>query len=59
MDSTPDISADGVQHRWRRDRAQIDVIIPEGVGERAAGLTVGGGASTVAAPGTTQALNRT
>ena len=36
MGFTPDISGDGIQHRWRRDQAQIDVLIPEGVGERAA-----------------------
>jgi hypothetical protein len=35
----PDISGDGIQHRWRRDQAQIDVLIPEGVGARAAART--------------------
>ncbi|WP_141014739.1 hypothetical protein [Nocardioides sambongensis] len=60
MGFTADTSADGVQHRWRRDLAQIDVLIPEGVGERAAAAATGiGGAPTVQAPGTTQALNRT
>lgn len=56
---TPEISGDGLQHRWVRDYAQIDVLIPEGVGERAASLAGVGGAPTVRAPGTTQALNRT
>ncbi len=51
-------SADGLQHRWRRDLAQIDVLIPEGVGERAAARAGAGGAPTLAAPGTTQALSR-
>ena len=55
---TPDTSADGVQHRWRRDHAQIDVLIPEGVGERAAARLGAGGAPTVSAPGATQALSR-
>lgn len=55
---TPDISADGMQHRWRRDLAQVDVLIPEGVGARAAARHGAGGAPTVSAPGTTQALNR-
>lgn len=39
---TADISGDGIQHRWRRDLAQIDVLIPEGVGERAAATTGAG-----------------
>ncbi len=52
-------SGDGVQHRWCRDRAQIDVLIPEGVGERAATRLGVGGAPTISAPGTTQALDRT
>lgn len=55
---TPDTSGDGIQHRWRHDQAQIDVLIPEGVGARAAAITGAGGAPTVRAPGTTQALNR-
>jgi hypothetical protein len=32
----PDTSGTGHQHRWRRDEAQIDVLLPDGVGERAA-----------------------
>ena len=55
---TPDISGDGIQHRWRRDQAQIDVLIPEGVGQRAASRIGAGGAPTISAPGTTQALDR-
>ncbi|MGA8988138.1 hypothetical protein, partial [Aeromicrobium sp.] len=43
MGFTPDMSGDGFQHRWRRDRAQIDVLIPEGVGERAAARSGAGG----------------
>jgi hypothetical protein len=58
MGFTPETSAEGIQHRWRRDKAQIDVLIPEGVGERAAALTGAGGAPTIRAPGTTQALKR-
>lgn len=53
-----DISGDGVQHRWRRDLAQIDVLIPEGVGQRAAARAGAAGAPTVASPGSTQALAR-
>ena len=55
---TPETSGDGIQHRWRRDLAQIDVLIPEGVGERAAARVGAGGAPTISAPGTTQALRR-
>jgi hypothetical protein len=58
MGFTPDTSGDGIQHRWRRDLAQIDVLIPEGVGERAAARNGAGGAPTIPAPGTTQALYR-
>ena len=58
MGFTPETSAEGIQHRWRRDKAQIDVLIPEGVGERAAALTGAGGARTIRAPGSTQALKR-
>jgi len=58
MGFTAETSAEGVQHRWRRDKAQIDVLIPEGVGERAAARAGAGGARTIRAPGTTQALKR-
>lgn len=56
---SPDTSGDGVQHRWNRGLAQFDVLIPEGVGERAASRVGAGGAPTISAPGTTQALART
>jgi hypothetical protein len=36
MGFTPATSGDGIQHRWLRDHAQMDVLVPEGVGERAA-----------------------
>ncbi|AXG12552.1 hypothetical protein [Intrasporangium calvum] len=55
---TADISGDGTQHRWRRELAQIDVLIPEGVGERAAASTGAAGAPTIPSAGTTQALSR-
>lgn len=58
MGFTPDTSGDGVQHRWRREQAQIDVLIPEGVGERAAARAGAGGAPTISSPGTSQALAR-
>lgn len=55
---SPDTSGDGVQHRWRNGAAQIDVLIPEGLSERARSRPGVDGAPTVSAPGTTQALNR-
>ncbi|MCR1785399.1 hypothetical protein KVF89_22860 [Nocardioides carbamazepini] len=56
---TPETSGDGHQHRWLNGLAQVDVLIPEGVGARAAKLHGVGGAPTVSSPGTTQALTRT
>ncbi|CAM3152731.1 hypothetical protein NODU109028_00210 [Nocardioides dubius] len=53
---TADTTGEGVQHRWRLDEAQIDVLIPEGVGERSAARLGVNGAPTISAPGTTQAL---
>jgi hypothetical protein len=52
------ITADGHQHRWTRGDAAIDVLLPDGIGERASRATGVGGATTLQAPGTTQALDR-
>ncbi|NYG59414.1 hypothetical protein BJ980_002337 [Nocardioides daedukensis] len=49
---TADTSGEGHQHRWRRGLAQVDVLIPEGIGERAASRHGIGGAPTVSSPGT-------
>lgn len=54
----PDTSGEGLQHRWRRGEAQIDVLLPDGIGERAANRTGAGGAPTLPTPGGTQALAR-
>lgn len=51
-------NADGVQHRWTRGEAVIDVLIPEGTGERTATRESASGFPTIAAPGGTQALER-
>jgi hypothetical protein len=53
-------SGDGLQHRWTRrdDAAQIDVLLPDGVGERAASRRGAGGAPTLETPGGSQALSR-
>ena len=56
----PDMSGEGLQHRWRRwaDGAQIDVMLPDGVGERSAFRQGVGGAPTLETPGGSQALAR-
>lgn len=55
----PDTSGDGLQHRWRLGQAQIDVLLPDGVGERAAARRGAKGAPTLETPGGSQALTRT
>lgn len=52
------ISAEGLQHRWVRGDASIDVLLPDGIGERASfrqGVT---GSPTVPTAGGTQSLQR-
>jgi hypothetical protein len=51
-------SADGIQHRWTRGNAVIDVLIPDGMGEKAERRPSITGFPTIAAPGGTQALAR-
>jgi hypothetical protein len=57
---TPDTSGEGLQHRWVRadDAAQIDVLLPDGIGPRAASRHGIGGAPTLETPGGSQALTR-
>lgn len=52
------ISAEGNQHRWRRDKASIDVLIPRHVGKRLPRRTGATGSPTVQTPGGIQALLR-
>lgn len=52
-------SPGGHQHRWIRGSASIDVLIPRGVGPRAAARRGATGGTTVEAPGAQQALDRT
>lgn len=54
----PEISGDGLQHRWVRDPAQIDVLIPRGTGDRTESRPGVGGAPTISTPGAQQALDR-
>ncbi|WP_375001124.1 hypothetical protein [Aeromicrobium sp. CTD01-1L150] len=53
----PLTSGSGHQHRWQKDRAQIDVLISNKLGERKTFLTVTG-APTVGTPGAVLVLNR-
>lgn len=45
-------------HRWKHGRVSIDVLLPEGIGERVAKVRTVTGARTVQVPGGTQALAR-
>ena len=48
----------GHQHRWSDGEGSVDVLIPDGVGERAAKRRGAGGGTTVQSPGGLQALQR-
>jgi hypothetical protein len=48
---------EGHQHRWVRQRASIDVLIPQGLGRAASRTGVTGG-TTLATPGAQQAITR-
>jgi hypothetical protein len=52
------ISAEGRQHRWKRDKASIDVLLPEGIGERAKERKGATDSPTLPTQGGTQALRR-
>jgi hypothetical protein len=52
------ISAEGRQHRWMRGKASIDVLLPDGVGERASQRQGVTGSPTLPTAGGTQALER-
>ena len=52
------ISPDGIAHRYRRNRVSIDVLAPEGLGDRT-DLTTTPPGRTLQVPGGTQALERT
>ena len=49
---------EGHQHRWIRDAAKIDVLIPAGVGMTAASRAGAAGGTTLQSPGLQQALDR-
>lgn len=52
------VSVEGRQHRWRRGKASIDVLLPEGIGERAVKRKGATGSPTLSTQGGTQALQR-
>ena len=52
------ISGEGRQHRWKRGDASIDVLLPEGVGERASERQGVTGSPTLTTEGGAQALRR-
>lgn len=56
--SSAGISAEGRQHRWERDKASIDVLLPEGIGERAKERKGATGSPTLPTQGGTQSLQR-
>lgn len=51
-------SWEGHQHRWVKDAARIDIMIPSGVGERARSRRGVTGGTTLEAPGAQGALDR-
>jgi hypothetical protein len=52
------ISAEGAQHRWVRGKALMDVLLPDGVGERTGKRRGVTGSPTLPTTGGTQALQR-
>lgn len=52
------VSGDGYEHRWIKDQAMLDVLLPDGIGKRAASRTGATGSPTLSTPGGTQALQR-
>lgn len=52
------VSPEGHQHRWVRDRASIDLLIPQGLGRAAGSRTGITGGTTLATPGAQQAIKR-
>jgi hypothetical protein len=51
-------SMEGHQHRWTRGEAVVDVLIPRYLGERAGNRRGATGGTTIAAPASQQALDR-
>jgi hypothetical protein len=56
--SSAGVSPEGHQHRWVKDEAKIDVLVPRGLGERALARKGATGGTTLGAPGAQQAIDR-
>jgi hypothetical protein len=52
------VSAEGLEHRWIRGDATLDVLLPEGIGEKARARLGVTGSPTLSTKGGTQALRR-
>jgi hypothetical protein len=61
--ASADVTMEGHEHRWVKghndDQAQIDILIPSDVGQRANQRKGATGSTTLETPGAQQALNRT
>lgn len=55
---TPLTGSSGMQHRWVRDEAVIDLLIPRHLGKQAASRRGAGGGPTIQTPGAQKVLNR-
>jgi hypothetical protein len=52
------VSAEGLEHRWIRGVATVDVLLPEGIGERSRSRLGASGSPSLSTKGGTQALAR-
>ncbi|MET2012985.1 hypothetical protein ABXJ56_15685 [Microbacterium chocolatum] len=59
MGFTAETTSEGVQHRWVKGKAVIDLLIPRHLGEVASNKPGAGGGRTIATPGAQKVLNRT
>lgn len=56
---TPVTASNGTQHRWTKDDAVIDVLIPRHLGPHSEKLKGAGGGTTIQTPGAQKVINRT
>lgn len=55
----PETASNGTQHRWTKDDAVIDVLIPRHLGPHSEKLKGVGGGTTIQTPGAQKVMNRT